>query len=304
MKDHGRLLIASAGIVYGTIAVGGSLLTKAGLSALDISFFYLLISVLRLLPFAITSHLFARMVKSWKYLSLYSLANTGLVVLQFESLKLGLAPGISALLLYTQPVWTIIFGRVFFSESVSRSRIGIIALALAGVVLIADPTSFFRDMGSGTNNIPGELAALIGAVFLSFWIILGKKGRLDVFQRPEELVFAVRASTFFLIALVCLATLVSGGKVFFDDPPAISRTLVPLIIFAIGAGTVPDFLFYSGIQNVEALQAGVILLLEPISAVILSVALMISTPSLIQVAGGALILLSNYFVNKPGLGQR
>jgi DME family drug/metabolite transporter len=304
MGEHGRLLIASAGLVYGTIAVGGSLLTKAGLSAFDISFFYLLISVLPLLPFALTSHLFARMVKSWKYLSLYSLTNTGLVLLQFESLKLGLPPGISALLLYTQPVWTVIFGRVFFSESVTRSRAGIIALALVGVILIADPTSFFRDMGSKTNNIPGELAALIGAVFLSLWIILGKKGKLEVFQKPEELVFAVRASTFVSVALICVTTLAAGDRVFFGDPSAISRTLVPLIIFAIGAGTIPDFLFYSGIQNVEALQAGVILLLEPISAVILSVALMISTPSVVQVVGGALILLSNYFVNRPGRGKR
>jgi len=59
-------------------------------------------------------------------------------------------------------------------------------------------------------------------------------------------------------------------------------TSSPLFAFALVAGKIPDFLFCSGIEKVQALQAGVILLLEPISAVILSVVLLIATPSLVQ----------------------
>ena len=99
------------------------------------------------------------------------------------------------------------------------------------------------------------------------------------------------------------ATLTTGAHVFLANPDAIYRNIIPLFAFALVAGTIPDFLFYSGIERVQALQAGVILLLEPISAVILSVVLLISTPSLVQAAGGALILLSNYFVNRSTAGQ-
>ncbi len=303
MKSDGRILIASAGFLYGAITVGASLLSKTGLSAFDISFFFLSLSLIPLAPFVLRRGFLLRMRDSWRYLSAYSLANTGLVLLQFESLKLGLAPAVSALLLYTQPIWTIIFGKIFFAEKVDRTRIGVVALALTGVFLITDPITIFHGFGSNMNTFYGYIAALTGAVFLSLWIIMGKKGRLDVFQKPVELVFAVRGSTLILVSVVSLATLTTGAHVFLANPDAIFHNILPLFAFAIIAGTIPDFLFYSGIEKVQALQAGVILLLEPVSAAILSAVLLIATPSLVQAAGGALILFSNYLVNRSSAGQ-
>jgi drug/metabolite transporter (DMT)-like permease len=301
LKVQGTALIASAGLLYGMIAVGGSLFSKQGLSALDISFFFLSFSLIPLVPFVASRHFLERMLRSWKYLLAYSLANSGLVLLQFESLSLGLSPAVSALLLYTQPVWTVLLGRLIFSEKVDRAKIMVVILALLGALLITDPTS-----GAGVTSMRdlyGYAAALLGAVFLSFWIILGKIGRLDAFQKPAELVFAVRGSTLLVVSAVSLATLASGLHLFFSNTTLISKDSVLLIGFAIAAGTVPDFLFYSGIVRVEALRAGVILMLEPISAAVLSALLFISVPSLIQVVGGALILLSNYFVNRRASGQ-
>ncbi len=72
--------------------------------------------------------------------------------------------------------------------------------------------------------------------------------------------------------------------------------LLPLLIFSLIAGTLPDFLFYVGIGNVQSLQAGVILLLEPLSSMIISATLMLASVGLPQIAGAALILLSNYAV--------
>ncbi|MDG6994927.1 MAG: EamA family transporter [Nitrososphaerota archaeon] len=51
-------------------------------------------------------------------------------------------------------------------------------------------------------------------------------------------------------------------------------------------------------NTVQSVQAGVILLLEPVSAAVLSALLLISNLGIFQLIGGALILLSNYFVIK------
>ena len=256
MKNDGKILIAGSGLIYGAITVGGSLLAKTGLSAFDISFFFLSLSLIPLLPLVVRKNFLLRMRDSWRYLLAYSLANSGLVILQFESLNLGLAPAVSAFLLYTQPIWTIIFGRIFFSERVDRTRIGVIALALLGVFLITDPITLLHELGSNSSNLYGDIAALTGAVFLSLWIILGKKGRLDVFQKPAELVFAVRGSTLILVSVISLATLTTGAHVFLANPDAIYRNIIPLFAFALVAGAIPDFLFYSGIERVQALQPG------------------------------------------------
>ena len=267
----------------------------------DISFFFLSLSLIPLIPFVLSKSFLLKIAGSWKFLSAYSLANGGLVLLQFESLSLGLSPAISALLLYTQPIWTVLLGRAFLSERVDRGRVMVVVLALLGAFLISNPTAMFQRQSN--FNLYGYIAALSGGVFLSIWIILGKKGRADMFQRPVELVFAVRGSTLLVVSAVSLVALASGEHLFFSNPTLISRSFVPLVGFAVVTGTLPDLLFYSGIAKIEALRAGVILLLEPISSAILSVVLLISVPSLIQVVGGALILLSNYFVNGRIPGQ-
>ena len=298
MKADGRVLISSAGILYGSVTIGGNLLSNRGLSAFDISFFFLALSLIPLAPFAIKRDFFFRIRRYWRYLSVYALANTGLILLQFESLELGVAPAVSALLLYTQPIWTVIFGRIFFSEGIDRARVGIIVLALAGVLLIANPVDIAREFSAKASDFYGELAALAGGVFLSIWIILGKTGRrLDAFESPAELAFAVRGSTFVFVGLISLATIAAGTNLFLARPAAIESNLLPLFVFSIIAGSVPDFLFYVGIEKIQSLHAGVMLLLEPVSAAVLSVVLRISTPDLLVVIGGGLILISNYIAN-------
>ncbi|MGI0090340.1 MAG: DMT family transporter [Nitrososphaerales archaeon] len=297
MKADGRLLISSAGILYGSVTIGGNLFSRAGLSAFDISFFFLAFSLIPLAPLAIKRDFFFRIRRSSRYLAVYALANSGLILLQFESLALGLAPAISALLLYTQPIWTVIFGRVLFSEKVDRARVGIIILALSGVLLIANPFDIAREFSARPSSFYGELAALAGGVFLSIWIILGKKGRSDAFENPAELAFAVRGTTLVFVSLISLATIATGENLFFARPETIEADLLPLFAFSIIAGSIPDYLFYAGIEKIQSLQAGVMLLLEPVSAAVLSVTLRISTPGLLVVLGGGLILLSNYVAN-------
>lgn len=296
MKIDERINVATAGIFYGSVTVGGSILSKTGLSTFDISFFFLAFSLVQLTPFVVKLEFLSRLSKSWKYLSIYALVNTGLILLQFESLKLGLPPAVSALLLYTQPIWTVLLGRAIFSERIDRTKIGIILLALAGVLLIADPIAVMHEVGSGTFY--GELAALAGGVFLSLWIILGKKGRLESFKSAGEMTFAVRGSTCVFVGIISVATLLTGNQVFFESTRLISENFVSLFVFSLIAGTIPDYLFYSGIGKLQSLQAGVILLLEPVSSAILSVLLVISTLTLLQVIGGGLILFSNYLVSR------
>src|SRR5487761_1848811 len=218
MEDKGVLTIASSGILYGLVTVGGSLLSKRGFSVLDISFFFVFFSILVLAPFSVKKDrkVFSMMKSNWKFFLSYALVNLFILLSQFGSLALGLNPPVVALLLYTQPIWTIIFGRFAFKQTITSIKLGIIVMALIGVFLL------------------------------------------------------------------------SSADFSFD--------LIYLVLFAVFAGAIPDYLFYRGVDKVPATQAGVILLLEPVSASILSVILRISVLSWLQLVGGAIILLSNYLV--------
>lgn len=222
-----------------------------------------------------------------------------MILLQFESLVLGLQPAVSALLLYTQPIWTIIFGKAFFSENIGRAKIGMVVVGLFGVLLIVNPESFFREIGS--SNFFGELSALAGGIFLSLWIILGKKGRLENFKSPGEMAFAVRGSTLVFVSVSCFSTIAIGYHTFFESPELITANLIPLFAFSVVAGAMPDYLVYRGIEKLQSLQIGVLLLLEPISSAILSAILLISSLTLFEVAGGCLILFSNYLFARSNM---
>lgn len=293
--ENGAALIAVSGAFYGLITVGGSLLSKdGGYTTFDISFFFMIFSVLVLAPFAIRKDrkILGKMKANWRFLSGYAFVNLFLLLTQFGSLSLGLSPPTVAFLIYTQPVWTIILGRIFFRERVGARGLGIIALALLGVLFITDPLSFRSSQNIDT--ILAEVLAIAGGFALSVWIILGKKGRLDQLKEPLSLTFAVRTFSILPIGLVSLGAYFIEPRSFLG-PQDYTINIVFLALFAVFAGALPDYLFYRGVKNVTATSAGVILLLEPVSSAILSVALRIALLSWLQVVGGVLILISNYF---------
>src|SRR5487761_1506566 len=296
MKIDGRISIASAGVLYGGLTVDASLLAKGGLSTLDISFFFLVISIIPLAPFVLKRNILQKMLTSSKFLGTYALVNTFILLSQFGSLSLGLAPAVVALLLYTQPMWTVIFGKALFKEKIDRVRIAVIVIALLGIVLVTDPFSALPQSSGGSTTLVAELLAVFGGVFLSLWIILGRKGRLDNFKDPVELTFAVRSATCIPIGAISFCALLFGKGLFLGNLHAIYSNLWLLVVFSIFAGTAPDFLFYLGVEKVQSLQAGVILLLEPISSAVISAVLMLSSLTVLQILGGALILVSNYLV--------
>ncbi|MDG6997638.1 MAG: EamA family transporter [Nitrososphaerota archaeon] len=298
MRHSGQIEIASAGVFYGTVTVGASLLSRNGVSVLAISFYFLAFSLIILAPFALKKGFSNRVRSASKFLLAYGLIGAFLVLSQFVSLSLGVSPAITALLLYTQPVWTVLFGRLFFSEKIDFPRIGVITLALAGALLISNPFSQTARSNLQGTVLTGEIVALLGGVFLSGWIILGKKARMGNFRDPAELTFAARGSTLVYIAAISGAAILLGRGSLFAGASISYVNLTYLFIFSIVAGVLPDYLFYRGIEKVGPVQAGVILLLEPVSASVLSAFLLISNTGIFQLVGGALILLSNYLVIK------
>jgi len=110
----------------------------------------------------------------------------------------------------------------------------------------------------------------------------------------------VRSSTLIFVLLAAMLSIpILGRSGFLSNSSVLNAgSFFWLFVFAMVAGLLPDFLFYAGIDRVKPLQAGVILLLEPVSSAIISVALSISSLGSVQIGGAALILLSNYFASK------
>lgn len=287
-KEYFYLIIA--GILSGLIVFGGQVFANKGFSAAEVSIIPFALSALILLPVILIKKIYS--LSNFWLLILYGIVGAGTIVGQYSSLYFGIPVAIVVLLLYSQPLWTTLICRFGLKEKVVLKEIIACILVLLGILILVNP---FRTVVH--FNLIGLILALIGGVSLSGWIIIGsilsKKGN----QPINSQFFGV---TFSVILLLVLFPLLNHLRL---SPSLIAFSLhwsfsiwIWLILFSIFAVTLNQVIYLYGVKKVSAVDAGIIMLLEPITGAILA-ALFLGQPLTFNIIlGGILILVANYLV--------
>ncbi|MFH1294454.1 MAG: EamA family transporter [Candidatus Aenigmatarchaeota archaeon] len=284
--------VISAGLLSGLILSGAGYFASLGFSLYQISIFPLF-SVFTLLPVMIIKreHMIKR--EMLRFLVLFAFLNFFGHLFQFLPIILGVPVAVAVFLLYTQPVWSAIFGRIFFKENITRTKIAAILLVIAGAWFLTDPFSI-----TGTRLL-GVIVALLGGIFLSAWVVFGRAAGIKKYSPI--------ATKFGSTSLVLLLVLISYPlvSIFITDPTIIglrfdlSATMwLALLSFGFFAQIVSNVLYFRGAKKVPASTSGIILMLEPVSASLLALVFLEQLLTVNMAIGGALILLANYIVIK------
>ncbi len=291
MRKEYWLLILS-GIFYGTITPGGHLLMDRGLNLYEVSFYRSLMVFLMLLPVVLFRPGYLIKWDKLPFYIVYGLVGGVLELLMFAGIALGVPVAIVVLLLYTQPIWTVIIGSLSLGESITKVKLVSVLLGLLGLVFLL--RSWETD---GGGSLTGILCALTGGILLSFWVVLGKRSTM---QDQHYVTVTFGWSLFAFIWLVILLPLV---KFIVADQSVVGISLdfnagswIYMILFAFVGGVIPHLLFFKGLARVPASVAGIILLLEPVSATLLAWLFFSQSVGMYIIVGGLLILLSNYIV--------
>src|SRR5215813_5622900 len=104
-RDH--LLIVVAAIFYGTVVVGGEFFLDRGFSVFEIAFYSILLMTLAVLPFAVLRREYSISRDSIPFFVVYGLIGAFAEFGQFVGLIFGVPVAVVALILYTQPLWTV-----------------------------------------------------------------------------------------------------------------------------------------------------------------------------------------------------
>jgi drug/metabolite transporter (DMT)-like permease len=290
-KSIGFLLVAFAGTLFGLIVFGGKIFADMGLSLFEIAVFPYAIVTLILFPFILLRGA-GVLKKDLPILLFYGFVTAITIILQFAGVVFGASVAVVVLLLYAQPLWTILISKFFLKEKVSFFQIIAGGLVLIGVFFLIDPSNLFA-----SKSFLGVLSALIGGVFLSLWVITG--GIVSKRRLPPVsiLFFEVLFSVIFCICFYpILLVLANSPEIVSFSLGHSLQTFVLLFCFSVFSVLLPHLLYYVGVKKIPIVSAGIILLLEPIVGVVLSV-LFLSQPLTISVVfGGALILLGNVIV--------
>lgn len=195
----------------------------------------------------------------------------------FESLdRISIA---SCLVLTDTAVFFVAVIMVFFGESLSRKGWGIIAVTFGGCVMIS-----LSDMSLGTG-LMGDGLALVSALMFALNTIIGRRVR----GRVSTLAYtSVLYSTAALVSLVIIAA---------DDITSLdcgTNNLLCGLGLAVFCTLLGHSVFNWGLRFEKAAFVALTTLLEPVFGTAMGMVLFGEMPSLLVLAGGAVVLAGVY----------
>jgi drug/metabolite transporter (DMT)-like permease len=268
-------------VAVACVSVGSILVRLAQAPPFAVSFHRVFLAALLLAPFALRPA-----VASWPALSRrnrWVLLASGLALaLHFGTWIASLSyttVAASVLLVNTTPLFTVGFAWAMLRESAPRRVLAAIALALVGAGLIAAGDW----SGGGSNPLLGDGLALVGAVALSLYHVIGRGLRAAL--PLNAYILGVWGAAALALALLCAA----AGVPFTDYPP---RTFALFLALAVVPTLAGHGLVNRSLRHLPAPTVGLFLLGEPVGATLLAYALLGETPGTWTLAGGGVILAS------------
>lgn len=174
-------------------------------------------------------------------------------------------------LLYTAPIFVVVFAKFILKEKVKSKDILPMMLASIGLVFI------FGGSLSGEVKL-GDIFGLLGGISWGMQIIVIKKiGR--------NLSGYVSSFWSILFALIILSPLADYQGIF-------KSNLILLIMYGVINNGVAAIAFFEGIRHTSAKQAGLLSLIDPIENSLLAFTFLNEIPTLGTFIGGVLIIIS------------
>ncbi|HEY3248285.1 MAG TPA: EamA family transporter [bacterium] len=276
---RGILQISLAAALWGSLGVAGRFAFDAGLTPLAVAFYRATIAfVVVAAATSLTDPTRLRIRRGDVLLfGLFGLISIAIFfyVYLFAISKTTVAT--AAILLYTAPAWVLILSRPIFGEPLTPPKLAAVALAFAGCVLVVRG----YDFAALRPTLPGTLAGLASGFTYALYSIFGKTA-LRRYPPQTTLTYALGIGSVFLGAM----TYATGQ---FDA--AALRAGWPMVVY-LGLVTtlLAQFLYLSGLREVEAGRASLVATLEPVVAAVLGYVLLRERLDLLQAIGGAAVL--------------
>lgn len=191
----------------------------------------------------------------------------------------------SSLVIVNTEVFFVAFGMfIIVRERIQKKGWFGIAATFLGIVIIA-----FADSGKGTDSLKGDFLALLGAVFMAGYTIIGRIVRRDM----STLLYAF--STYVVCSVFVLGYgLVSGTQLFGYG----YENWVIALVLAVVCTLLGHMVFTWGLKYEKAAFVSTSKLLEPVFASIWGVFILSEVPSLCTVLGGIVVIGGVWFYSR------
>ncbi len=292
------LSLVIAAVCFGTIAVFSYYLSLLGVSSLQQALFRIGFTVLFLFIGLGLAYSFRGITLQRKHLSffaVYGLLGIALsIIVYITAIAIGTPVVVAVSITYLYPAITLLMGRIFLDEKLTFLRLIAVPLSIAGAVIVSVPIFPYV----AAVPIAGIILSFSNAIFAAVYVVLGRKWGGYEGYRPSVTTFWG-----FFFALVWMGPIILIISLFVSDPRVVGIHLfqplpvwILLMAFALIATTIPYLLTNVGVEKVDASAASIMLLLDPISAVLFGIIFLSQPVAIWQAFGAVLIFLATALI--------
>lgn len=276
----GTVQIITAAVCWGTLGIFSTFLYESGFNGLQIAILRIVTAALLIL--VMLPKLWSQLAKlstgHWLGLGLQSLIGVLGMTVCYVFAVIYVGAGTAVALLYTAPVFSLVFSHFLLKEHITKQSALLALLAVIGVGLTT--------AGSSNSANWGIVLGLLSGVCYSLYGVLGKRAMHHAHSAP--LVFFTSIISSAVVLLFVPATYETFGKLI--QLPSMTWG------YALGLsllGTVAPFLLYmKALEKLPATRASVFTIFEPLTALFLAMLLLEQALAPIQYFGVVLILLA------------
>ncbi len=182
----------------------------------------------------------------------------------------------STLLVTLTPVWTALVEWLGWKETPRRAYWIGLGVAVPGVLLLAGGGS------AGQATLLGDLLALLGGVFGSLYLLVGRRVR----QRVGIATYGGLVSGAAALVLLPIALALDAPIWGYSD-----SSWLALLGLTVGPQLLGHNGFNYSVRYVKASVASIFILLEPVGAALIALVLFAEVPNSLEIVGGLLVLI-------------
>ena len=203
--------------------------------------------------------------------------------------------GVAMICFYTYPALVTLGAVRFFGERIDRRRASALVLGFGGLLLVLAPSIA---AGAGSIDPLGVALALLASVLQATNVLLMGRGVGPIPTVITGLLMNLVPALGYVVLVLAL------GETPFPIGLPTERVAVIAIFSGVAGAALPQLANLAGIGMIGAARTAILMLFKAVVAVTMAAIFLSQQPALIQVFGGAAVLLSGAVLQVPRRGER
>lgn len=281
-QKKGLFYVLGAGMLWGAfLGLYGRFMSALGFTAMQTTAVRMLVSALVFVIYALVFNfnrgLFRIAIKdSWMFIGSGIISIGAFCFFYFTALE-HTPLAVASILLYTSPIFIMLFSALLFKERITRLKLLAMGLALLGCVLVSGLME-----GFGTVPLYGIIMGLLSGFTYAMY---------SIFARYALKKYGTLTINLYTFLFATLATLPAGGvAATLGRLTATPQALAVGLIGSILCSAAPFFLYTKGMETLDTGKAGILATTEPMVSALVSVFILKEHMSIWGAIGVAMVL--------------